>query len=119
MTGRYGSGRYRPESAYLCFGVTWGVSWAATSTRGARHSYLVARIAPCDCGRFPAGTRPTRSRDTLPLSLHVGSWRVPGVSCRPVRTGRCGCGMLPPARTVSYTHLRAHETRHDIVCRLL
>src|SRR5665648_1073665 len=22
-------------------------------------------------------------------------------------------------RTVSYTHLRAHETRHDIVCRLL
>ena len=21
--------------------------------------------------------------------------------------------------TVSYTHLRAHETRHDIVCRLL
>src|SRR5450756_2225992 len=23
------------------------------------------------------------------------------------------------ARTVSYTHLRAHETRHDLVCRLL
>ena len=21
--------------------------------------------------------------------------------------------------TVSYTHLRAHETRHDVVCRLL
>ena len=21
--------------------------------------------------------------------------------------------------TVSYTHLRAHETRHDLVCRLL
>src|SRR5450756_2371062 len=25
--------------------------------------------------------------------------------------------MVPPA--VSYTHLRAHETRHDLVCRLL
>src|SRR5450756_3217686 len=28
----------------------------------------------------------------------------------------------PPAihrMTVSYTHLRAHETRHDLVCRLL
>src|SRR5450756_2486462 len=27
----------------------------------------------------------------------------------------------PPAPTVpvSYTHLRAHETRHDLVCRLL
>src|SRR5450756_2461276 len=23
------------------------------------------------------------------------------------------------AATVSYTHLRAHETRHDLVCRLL
>src|SRR5450759_67074 len=25
----------------------------------------------------------------------------------------------PGVVTVSYTHLRAHETRHDIVCRLL
>src|SRR5450756_1712856 len=25
----------------------------------------------------------------------------------------------PIARSVSYTHLRAHETRHDLVCRLL
>src|SRR5450759_378218 len=24
-----------------------------------------------------------------------------------------------PKRSVSYTHLRAHETRHDLVCRLL
>src|SRR5450756_3012311 len=24
-----------------------------------------------------------------------------------------------PLATVSYTHLRAHETRHDLVCRLL
>src|SRR5659263_120961 len=27
-----------------------------------------------------------------------------------------GLGRIPP---VSYTHLRAHETRHDLVCRLL
>src|SRR5450759_5444837 len=26
---------------------------------------------------------------------------------------------LNSPETVSYTHLRAHETRHDIVCRLL
>src|SRR5659263_741977 len=25
----------------------------------------------------------------------------------------------PRTATVSYTHLRAHETRHDLVCRLL
>src|SRR5665648_1219897 len=29
----------------------------------------------------------------------------------------CGGGLTPSA--VSYTHLRAHETRHDLVCRLL
>ena len=28
-------------------------------------------------------------------------------------------GFLRCAVTVSYTHLRAHETRHDLVCRLL
>src|SRR5450759_5595381 len=27
--------------------------------------------------------------------------------------------VLSPFWTVSYTHLRAHETRHDLVCRLL
>src|SRR5665648_787149 len=27
--------------------------------------------------------------------------------------------LLPALTAVSYTHLRAHETRHDLVCRLL
>src|SRR5450759_5029217 len=31
------------------------------------------------------------------------------------KDGTRGCSMT----TVSYTHLRAHETRHDLVCRLL
>src|SRR5450756_2474381 len=35
-----------------------------------------------------------------------------------------GCGFslrtrITPLGAVSYTHLRAHETRHDLVCRLL
>src|SRR5450756_2011620 len=30
-----------------------------------------------------------------------------------------GAGRSHCQRTVSYTHLRAHETRHDLVCRLL
>eukprot|EP00825_Cyclidium_porcatum_P036018 TRINITY_DN37861_c0_g1_i1.p2 TRINITY_DN37861_c0_g1~~TRINITY_DN37861_c0_g1_i1.p2 ORF type:complete len:133 (-),score=17.85 TRINITY_DN37861_c0_g1_i1:36-434(-) len=30
-----------------------------------------------------------------------------------------GRGDDPPGNPVSYTHLRAHETRHDLVCRLL
>src|SRR5450756_3015914 len=35
---------------------------------------------------------------------------------RPSRTGRC---LVNATGAVSYTHLRAHETRHDLVCRLL
>src|SRR5659263_543708 len=30
-----------------------------------------------------------------------------------------GAPRLRGLRAVSYTHLRAHETRHDLVCRLL
>src|SRR5450756_1319298 len=30
-----------------------------------------------------------------------------------------GCGSSREHAPVSYTHLRAHETRHDLVCRLL
>src|SRR5450756_2713313 len=29
------------------------------------------------------------------------------------------CLQLAEPKPVSYTHLRAHETRHDLVCRLL
>src|SRR5450756_1186256 len=62
-----------------------------------------------------------------------GNARQAGRRCerlRPDRAGRqCG-GIADPAERVaptrqklvtpvSYTHLRAHETRHDIVCRLL
>src|SRR5665648_1243087 len=41
-----------------------------------------------------------------------------------VRLGTCQPKKPPApapssAMTVSYTHLRAHETRHDLVCRLL
>src|SRR5450756_2701197 len=42
------------------------------------------------------------------------------------RRGRCpsachsaACLQAAPMTPVSYTHLRAHETRHDLVCRLL
>src|SRR5428012_21236 len=37
----------------------------------------------------------------------------------PVRPHRWTDRNVRPTRPVSYTHLRAHETRHDLVCRLL
>src|SRR5450759_5392285 len=53
--------------------------------------------------------------------------RFTPISCRDVATPRMTrCAMngrkLPRFESliaVSYTHLRAHETRHDLVCRLL
>src|SRR5450756_2987103 len=35
------------------------------------------------------------------------------------RCGRAEVGRTASQVAVSYTHLRAHETRHDLVCRLL
>ena len=36
-----------------------------------------------------------------------------------LRTGRASVNLLDSIMAVSYTHLRAHETREDLVCRLL
>src|SRR5450759_5824389 len=47
----------------------------------------------------------------------------PDYSCAPPLSQRRRVStrgaFLPTATAVSYTHLRAHETRHDLVCRLL
>src|SRR5659263_102938 len=46
-----------------------------------------------------------------------------GLSRNKVAVGESAAGSPPKAAhnrvPVSYTHLRAHETRHDLVCRLL
>src|SRR5450756_2866988 len=41
---------------------------------------------------------------------------MPGRIFPSIRTQLISQGVVP---AVSYTHLRAHETRHDLVCRLL
>src|SRR5450756_2263610 len=43
----------------------------------------------------------------------------PAARRRLARDGGDQCPCQLRGRPVSYTHLRAHETRHDIVCRLL
>src|SRR5659263_192564 len=46
-----------------------------------------------------------------------GKCPICGMKLIPLNQG--GVTIDPDAiRTVSYTHLRAHETRHDLVCRL-
>src|SRR5450756_2948840 len=60
-------------------------------------------------------------------SAHAAGIRAHRFGPRPgTSIGRAGsssmtCMISTPkwSTTVSYTHLRAHETRHDLVCRLL
>src|SRR5450756_2874046 len=50
----------------------------------------------------------------LPRLLHI----VDSMVENPLRA-RIAANSTPTMIPVSYTHLRAHETRHDLVCRLL
>src|SRR5450759_3184180 len=52
--------------------------------------------------------------EPTPAVIYTGDETRPG----PARAVRAGVECRSPG-PVSYTHLRAHETRHDIVCRLL
>src|SRR5450756_485019 len=70
-----------------------------------------------------AATREQLEADLAFIAPRIGQGERPG---RPVGGGQQVQAQAPePARVggavaaVSYTHLRAHETRHDLVCRLL
>src|SRR5450759_2549598 len=62
---------------------------------------------------------------SAPVPINVRFTRAPckGGAFQWVRIppGNCSSRKQPEQswRSVSYTHLRAHETRHDLVCRLL
>src|SRR5450756_3213939 len=82
---------------------------------------------------LPLMTHPSPSRTAVvrvpPASEPAsGSVRPKAASLRPEANSGIHvrfCSSVPKSqigvvpRAVSYTHLRAHETRHDLVCRLL
>src|SRR5450756_2661277 len=96
--------------------------------------YTSASMAPPDITSVPTGNRclwrrsmggvpACRCRSEAPRSTTI--FRISsrplisigGVLSSSISTSEsAGQSMLVP---VSYTHLRAHETRHDLVCRLL
>src|SRR5450756_1415485 len=58
---------------------------------------------------YPDGVTFWDKQEDIHKAAHAGGQDV-----------HAGPGFLPWHReSVSYTHLRAHETRHDLVCRLL
>src|SRR5450756_1454972 len=67
---------------------------------------------------------PIGSVFTVPFTFHAGKELLTaeeGLLFVPENRAKPGSRTigLHFLRTVSYTHLRAHETRHDLVCRLL
>src|SRR5450756_2754451 len=57
---------------------------------------------------------------TVPLVLETRSASsAPTEAARRRSSASLPGMMMSTAEPVSYTHLRAHETRHDLVCRLL
>src|SRR5450759_3438600 len=104
--------------------ATKGGSGAGTGLCGTAAALAVS-CSPAAVGMPPASDPPA-------LGLLSWYWacssRVPAQFrwwSRPHSASRWAMVSLPgrssaPATTpVSYTHLRAHETRHDLVCRLL
>src|SRR5450756_1321092 len=87
----------------------------------------------CSSARVPAGKRSAMSCKSIPRlwaelpaarpphdsSIHR-SGHTAAVSSEDGETGTsASSGYRGASVAVSYTHLRAHETRHDLVCRLL
>src|SRR5450756_2759607 len=80
-----------------------GRRWAALSGRRAPGSGRIWQTDPL----YPAHADPLAARCCVP--------RFPRA---PRPTGRLAGTTPAEPGAVSYTHLRAHETRHDLVCRL-
>src|SRR5450759_3631916 len=84
----------------------------------------LAVVSLCrDADRHSCGGDEGDDENDEPSASHVCSLfevrRMPltrGCPCAGTCTRRLAAG--PWCRSVSYTHLRAHETRHDLVCRL-
>ena len=66
-------------------------------------------------GMVPEGVEGFKSRINEEFETGFEQPGFYGIKCSP----HYGMGMVMLIKAVSYTHLRAHETRHDLVCRLL
>src|SRR5450756_915636 len=93
-----------------------------------RYSSAVLRPIPSLLGPSTSPTLSQRDDPAKPSAQTFPAYRasnpVIGIAATAPQHGlrllpeRAVCSELPRLEAVSYTHLRAHETRHDLVCRL-
>src|SRR5450756_950330 len=93
---------------------------------------MIVKLATQSIGsatpRSPSSLMPNTSKTTL-IIPKAPTFRITPERSALAGEGAAGCasgthpckGMMHAftPKPVSYTHLRAHETRHDLVCRLL
>src|SRR5450756_3170967 len=98
-----------------------GEKTATASARAASHE---ARSGKSTGATTAVGIRAARAitrPPALAVSLTTATTRAPYDGSTWAASNAARLVPVPEMRTttVSYTHLRAHETRHDLVCRLL
>src|SRR5450759_1984887 len=123
------SARTDPEAIRRSYSASSGIGASEVHwPRFSRHRwfYRPRQLGVECCCRLPLWLPPPVDGDTVDTDAHS-----PAAQCRPPwhRHGSMHLGgsyqvhaslVRPPyPGPVSYTHLRAHETRHDLVCRLL
>src|SRR5665648_557996 len=97
-------------------------SSGASATSGSRLFMSMRRAASCcqplQLIAVPRGARTALApvRAPLPCVCPLVGIDPPSLHLAAPSNTRLGHGTR---QAVSYTHLRAHETRHDLVCRLL
>src|SRR5665648_1231178 len=91
---------------------------AKLSPKAAPAKIATPNIVGLDPRNTPAGYITGTSDRTVPVLEPVPSAnRQAAINATKVNTDPVAPAFVP--NPVSYTHLRAHETRHDLVCRLL
>src|SRR5665648_1238817 len=89
---------------------THGAAWRRVNAGHISLGQLKVMSAIERCRTAELGGHVARCENGVCGHLHIAY-----NSCRDRHCPKCQAAVA----TVSYTHLRAHETRHDLVCRLL
>src|SRR5450756_2726690 len=81
---------------------------------------LAGVVLDCPGGeRVPETVGVDLGHASLPAEVVRGFFMQVATESTMMRSGRTLMARITIDEPVSYTHLRAHETRHDLVCRLL